>query len=480
MKPRMPSLLALIGLVVVLAQPVRAEPLPPPPAPAADAMDAPPHDALAPAAEQAMWGEIRHNLAELQRAGARGRSDIAQAVTYAFPLRMAAGQPDYAGFRVSAFADHSPAAGQVLDYNGGARTYDGHRGTDYALWPFPWNKLDAGAVEVIAAAAGTIVAKANINPSDHNCGSASGGSWNYVALTHADGRMTIYGHMGYNSLTSKAVGQTVDQGEYLGAAASSGDSSGPHLHFEVRAAAFSSVWVDPYAGPGSQPESLWADQRPYYDPAINRLATHAAPPSTPDPCQPTVTNLQDRFTTPSTVYLYAYYRDYRSALATQLAIYRPDGSVYQTWQEAPGGNTFASAWSRGWVVNLTAGDPAGTWRFEAAYNGQVYETLFDVEAQLTARGDTAITLVSTPISIDVLSNDAGAAGATLAITAVGAPAHGSVNNTGGKLVYTPAQGFVGADTFSYTVSAGSAHADAAVTVVVAAEIYRLALPLIMR
>jgi len=51
--------------------------------------------------------------------------------------------------------------------------------------------LDAGEVQVIAAAAGTIVSKANVDPTDHNCISSSSDPWNYVALVHADGRMTI-------------------------------------------------------------------------------------------------------------------------------------------------------------------------------------------------------------------------------------------------------------------------------------------------
>jgi hypothetical protein len=73
--------------------------------------------------------------------GVLAAPNTAPAVTYTFPLRLAVGLADYAGFRVSAFVDHNLASGQVLDYNGGTRTYDGHRGTDYALWPFAWNKL---------------------------------------------------------------------------------------------------------------------------------------------------------------------------------------------------------------------------------------------------------------------------------------------------------------------------------------------------
>lgn len=354
----------------------------PPPSSAAGGADfESPHDELSPEQEQAMWEAIHRNVMRLREAGLLAAPDTSQAVTYNFPLRLAPGLPDYAGFRVSAFVDHNPASGQVLDYNGGARTYDGHRGTDYALYPFNWNKVDAGEVQVIAAAAGTIVYKANGDPTDHNCNVSSGDPWNYVALAHADGRMTIYGHMRYNSLTSKDIGATVTQGEYLGTVASSGNSSGPHLHFEARVdSSLTSAWIDPYAGPNSQPESLWASQRPYYDSAVNKLGTHASPPSTPNPCQPSLTNLQDSFTTPRNIYFYTYYRDYQSALATQLKLYRPDGSLFQSAQYAPGNNVFYSSWSYGWVANFSNNEPAGTWRFEVTYNGQTYQTFFNVNA----------------------------------------------------------------------------------------------------
>ena len=341
-----------------------------------------PRDELTPEQEQAMWEEIQRNLAMLREQGILAAPDAAQAVTYDLPLRMAPGLPDDAGFFVSAFVDHNPASGQVLDYNSGTRTYDGHRGTDYALWPFKWNKVNAGEVQVIAAAAGTLVSKANVDPTDHNpCdGGSSSDPWNYVALVHADGRMTIYGHLRHNSLTSKGIGATVAQGEYLGTVASSGNSSGPHLHFEARYGSFSSAeWIDPYAGPNSQPESLWTTQRPYLDSAINRLATHASPPSTPDSCLPTITNLHDSFTTPSNIYFYTYYRDYQGALAAQFNIYNPNGDVFQTWSYTSA-TAFASAWSSAKVFALSANEPAGTWRFEAVYNGQIYETFFNVNA----------------------------------------------------------------------------------------------------
>lgn len=340
-------------------------------------------DELSPVQEQAMWDEIRRNVAALRAANLLPQPDSPQAVTYDFPLRLAPGRPDYAGFRISAFSDHNAATGttQVLDYNGGNRTYDGHRGTDIALWPFSWNKLDAGDMQAVAAAAGTIAYKANVDPTDHNCNVASADPWNYVGVVHADGRLTIYGHLRYNSVTPKAIGQTVALGEVLGTAGSSGNSSGPHLHFEARYGTFSNnEWIDPYAGPGSQAESLWTSQRPYLDSAINRISTHSSPPATPDPCLPTTINAQDSFSAGQNIFIYAFYRDFQGALPTQVNLYRPDGSLHQSWPYSAPGTPFSSNWSSAWVTNLPVGSPAGTWRIDASYNGQTYTAYFNLDA----------------------------------------------------------------------------------------------------
>lgn len=381
---RVPSLILYVlgttGLLVGSAHAiVQYEPAPPAVTCGEDMEQ--PRDEISPAEELAMWNEIRRNIAMLHEQAILAVPDVVQPVAYAFPLRMTPGLPDYAGFRVSAFVDHNSTVEQVLDYNGGDRTYDGHHGTDYALWPFNWNKVDAGEVQVIAAAAGTIVNKVNVDSTDHNpCDSGSSNDpWNYMAITHADGRLTIYGHMRYNSLTTKAIGQTVVQGEYLGTVASSGNSSGPHLHFEMRFGTYSNAeWIDPYAGPDSQPESLWASQRPYHDSAINKLSTHSAQP-VDTPCQPTATNLQNSFTTPARIFFYSYYRDYQGTLPTQGKIYRPDGTVFKSWSYTDG-NTFSSGANHSWAFDFYDSDPTGMWRFEATYNGQTYDTFFTVDS----------------------------------------------------------------------------------------------------
>ena len=399
---------------------------PPPPAPAAqtafaEALDAP-RDNLSPASERAMLDEISRNVARLRRAGLPAPQRRAEAVTYDFPLGLAPGVPGEAGYYVSALADHDPAAGKVLDYHGGSRTYDSHRGIDIALWPFPWNKLDAGDVQVLAVAAGTIVAKADTNAADHHCGNAGdGGDWNYVALEHADGRMTIYGHLRHQSLTAKAIGQAVARGEVLGTAGSSGNSSGPHLHFEVRAKSFAKEWIDPFAGPHSQAESLWTAQGPYIDPAINLLAVHEGPPNTPDPCLPSLTRFKNHFTAPANVYLYAYYRDFQGLLPTEVRVHRPDGTVFRSWTYTDD-TAFVRASSHAWVAQLAAGEPPGVWRVEASYNGQSHEAMFTVDGAPVAPSATAAPTATAAPSATAASTATAAPTATAIQVATAAPA----------------------------------------------------------
>ena len=59
---------------------------------------------------------------------------------------------------------------------------------------------------------------------------------------------------------------------------------------------------------------------------------------------------------------------------------------------------------------------------------------------------------STGTLIDVLANDSDPDGQALQITAVSTPAHGSAQIVGNMVMYMPTAGFVGADSFSYTVS----------------------------
>ena len=58
-----------------------------------------------------------------------------------------------------------------------------------------------------------------------------GGYGRLVLVDHHDGVVTAYAHM---SSFSVGVGTSVSRGQTLGAVGSTGNSTGPHLHFETR------------------------------------------------------------------------------------------------------------------------------------------------------------------------------------------------------------------------------------------------------
>ncbi len=83
--------------------------------------------------------------------------------------------------------------------------------------------IDLGAgfgTPIRAAAAGTII----------NAGWL-GGYGNLVVIDHGGGISTAYGHQ---SSIAVGNGQSVSQGQVIGYVGSTGHSTGPHLHFEVR------------------------------------------------------------------------------------------------------------------------------------------------------------------------------------------------------------------------------------------------------
>lgn len=87
---------------------------------------------------------------------------------------------------------------------------------------------------VRAAKSGTVTSASNscghYNTGNNRC-SCNGGRGNYVEITHADGTKSRYLHMIQGSAI--ATGTKVSRGQKIGLVGSSGDSSGPHLHFDI-------------------------------------------------------------------------------------------------------------------------------------------------------------------------------------------------------------------------------------------------------
>ncbi|WP_299491749.1 M23 family metallopeptidase [Acaryochloris sp. IP29b_bin.137] len=165
------------------------------------------------------------------------------------------------------YPDRDPGPGAV-DFGCGRMTYDGHKGTDFAI---PDEKAMAQGVAVKAAAAGTVLRTRNHIPDRRlielgqtqslegtECG-------NGVVIEHDHNWQTQYCHLRQGSI-SVQPGDTVQEGEPLGLVGTSGQTSFPHIHLSVR---YQDQVIDPFMGPEAQSgcqgpkSSLWKTPLPY-------------------------------------------------------------------------------------------------------------------------------------------------------------------------------------------------------------------------
>ncbi len=318
--------------------------------------------------------QIDINKAALNAAGTLLPITEGSSVLFDWPVAQAAGFDYNSVWSISSYADHDPASGSIEDYNCGTRTYDSgsydHQGIDIYIWPFWWKQMDDEQAHVIAAADGQIIFK-NDGSFDRNC-SFNSDPWNAVYVLHDDGSIAWYGHMKNGSLTTKVVGDMVSIGEYLGAIGSSGNSTGPHLHFEVYDA--SSSLIDPYAGACNDwnATSWWTAQKPYINPQINAVLTHDAP-IVFNPCPTTETaNIKTEFEPNSTIFFGKYLKDQQPGTSAVNTVLDPSGSIYSNWTQ----NFTTFYYSSWWLNSITINDFEGVWTWRVAYNGETVETEF--------------------------------------------------------------------------------------------------------
>ncbi len=393
---------------------------------------------------QEIQAQIARSLAQLKLPK---RSQ--QTVLLAWPLQASASLTDYGYHGVSNFVDlNSAFPGQLQDYNCGTRTYDqptgyNHQGIDYFLWPFTWNKMDESTVEIVATAPGVIIFKQD-GQFDRSCG-FNNNPWNAVYVQHEDGSIAWYGHMKSNSLTPKRVGERVAVGEYLGVVGSSGNSTGPHLHFELYDA--SGKLIDPYQGPCNQTTttSWWLEQRPYYDTAINALITQTAPPQFNACPTPDVTNASISFLPGETVYFVIYYRDQLSAETSRFKITRPDGSIFRQWSHNSDAQHYvASYWY--WSYFLPNNALQGVWKFETEYAGVTYAHNFTVGAAApvisAVRDHATFEEKNYRLAVQALGNPAPQ------FSLLSAPTGMALNTNTGEITWTPDDEHVGAHNVS--------------------------------
>jgi len=152
--------------------------------------------------------------------------------------------------RITSWMDHHypdrQSDGVMIRFDGATGyAYDGHRGIDYAI---------ASNTPVVAADEGTVI---------YSEWSDSGG-WG-VVIDHARDR-TAYFH---NNQLFVYPGQHVSRGQLIALSGSTGNSTGPHVHFEVRDLLTPWHSIDPYGwtGRGQDPwqwdiGNLWTSNPP--------------------------------------------------------------------------------------------------------------------------------------------------------------------------------------------------------------------------
>ena len=113
------------------------------------------------------------------------------------------------------------------------------------IWPLPgyspgsaygwrmhpiYHELRFHAGEDIGAPSGTPILAADSGMATVIADNGNGYG-NYIMINHGGGRVTLYAHMSAFAISN---GATVSQGQVIGYVGSTGNSTGPHLHFEVR------------------------------------------------------------------------------------------------------------------------------------------------------------------------------------------------------------------------------------------------------
>jgi len=123
---------------------------------------------------------------------------------------------DYRGYGNGSFV--WPTASHSVSGND---FWSGHMGLDIAT-------VDGGPI--YATDGGTVI----------YAGSIGGGYGIMVMIDHGNGYQSLYGHL---SSTAVSCGQAVSQGQLIAYGGSTGNSTGPHLHFEVR---YGGGYVNPW------------------------------------------------------------------------------------------------------------------------------------------------------------------------------------------------------------------------------------------
>lgn len=260
---------------------------------------------------------------------------------------------------VQQFVDRDPSTDHS-DYGCGALTYDGHKGTDFAL---PSLAAMAAGVDVLAAASGVVVTTRNDMPdiiqgaagapdiTGKECG-------NGVLIKHSSDWETQYCHLKKGSIIVTR-GQKMAQGDVLGEVGLSGKTQFPHVHLSVRKGG---DVIDPFDTDNSvtcddaNRHSLWQVGMPYIGAGVISLGFSSAVPKYAD----IKSGIARREALPANapaLVLWGYAYGGRQGDVLELLINGPNGEVtrHQARLDKPQAQFFRAAGKR----NKGAGWPLG-------------------------------------------------------------------------------------------------------------------------
>lgn len=328
---------------------------------------------------ESMRKENEENKIKLKKKGIIQQKQ--EEVMLGFPLVSHSTDPGF--YVIGNHVDLDPAfPNKLLDYQCGMRTYDtetgyNHQGIDYGTWPFPWSKMDAEDTSVVAAAEGVITLRRD-GQYDRNCGSNLRNMHaNYVVVTHDDGSEAWYYHLKKDSVINKFVGDRVAKGEFLGYVGSSGQSTAPHLHFEVRDE--QGNVIEPSHGMCQTNPTKWIDPKPYHDTKIVSMRISDSSPEFVD-CSAQVPldnpHYVDEIEAGSNMYIVYSFQDEVADMQAHFKLFTPTGDQWFEWSYQPEEDRYASVW----VVNASLPTQVqnGIWQLVGELDGKTHITEFEV------------------------------------------------------------------------------------------------------
>ncbi|MBU2980967.1 M23 family metallopeptidase [Lentibacter algarum] len=244
---------------------------------------------------------------------------FAEAPRLALPIDCTLGDTCY----IQNYVDRDSAAETDADFMCQDLTYDGHKGTDFAL---PSLADMQKGVDVLASASGVVRGTRDEMPDTGLSSDVDGRECgNGVLLDHGDGWQTQYCHMKLGSVTVHK-GDRVKAGGVLGQVGYSGKTEFPHVHLSLR---HNGEVVDPFepkasAECGSQSIPLWTTDIGYQAGGLIQLGFSSHLPSF-EAVKSGTAHEPEMDSTASAVVIWGYVFGTRHGDVLELTINGPEG-----------------------------------------------------------------------------------------------------------------------------------------------------------